>query len=297
MNATHPVRWAATSGAALALALAAGALLGGCGGDSSGPNQPPPPDVSSPRAAIRTLADLYGRREYASVVTLHTPDFRFHPAQPESIPFLAPGETFWDFDREKQILERMLVPERITWLDQVLLEVHLDEVVDSTATLTRITADTELIFLVGEVQLVHSRSSVDFFYEKASDGSWLLAEQRESVVPGSDLTVGQLKTQVEDPPSVATLVAEPDSITSTTAILTGRVNPNGLPTTYWFEWGTTEAYGSSSTPQSAGSGIAAVEYDLPLSGLTPNTLYHYRFVATSLWGTSRGQDLLFTTDP
>lgn len=279
-------------------ALGAAAWLAGCGGDSSGPNQPPPPDLSTPRAAIRALADLYSRRDFEAVVSLHTPDFRFHPAQPESIPFLEAGETFWEFDRESMILERLLIPERITWLDQVLLEPTLDEVVDSTATLTRITAKTDLTFLVGEVQLVHSRSWVDYFYEKGADGSWLLAEQRERLFPGwAGLTLGQLKTQVEDPPAVTTLPVDVADVTSTGAVLPGRVVANGLATTYWFEWGTTPAFGSSSAPQSAGSGAGPVDYTHPVTGLAPDTLHYYRIVAQNLWGTSRGIERNFTTDP
>ncbi len=277
--------------------LGAAVLLAGCGDDSSGPNQPPPPDLSTPRAAIRSLADQYSRREYDAVVAMHTPDFRFYPAQPESIPFLEPGEDFWDFARETQILERLLVPERISWLDQVLLEPTLDEVVDSTATLTRITAKTDLTFLVGQVQLVHSRSWVDYFYEKSADGSWLLAEQRERLYPGSGLTYAQLKTQVEDPPAVTTFPVDPGGITSTGATLAGRVVANGLASTYWFEWGTTPAFGSSSTPQSAGSGTGPVDHEHAVTGLTPDTLYYYRIVAQSLWGTSRGLERNFTTDP
>ena len=276
--------------------LSAG-LLAGCGDGSSGPNTLPAADLSSPRAAIRSLADLYSRRQFTDVVAMHSPDFRFHPAQPESIPFFEPGETSWDFDRETQILERLLVPERITWLDQVLLEPTLDEVVDSTATLTRITAKTDLTFLVGEVTLVHSRSWVDYIYEKDANGDWLLSEQFERLYPGSSLTYGQLKTRVEERPSVVTLFVEPDSVSSTTAVLSGRVGPNGLPTTYYFEWGTSTSYGSATAPASAGADAGLHVFQHTATGLVSATEYHFRVVASSLWGTSHGDDLTFTTDP
>jgi hypothetical protein len=276
--------------------LAAG-LLAGCGDDSSGPNTPPPADLSSPRAALGSLAELYSRRQFTDVLAMHSPDFRFHAARPESISFLEPGETWWDFDRESEILERLLVPERITWLDQVLLETTIEELVDSTATTTRITAETELTFLVGDVNLVHSRSRVDFLYEKSGNGDWLLAEQFEHLYPGSELTYGQLKARVEDPPSVSTLVVDPDSVSSTTAVLAGRVGPNGLATTYFFEWGPSAAYGSADAPASAGSDAALHVFRHTVTGLDPGTEYHYRIVASSLWGTSRGIDLTFTTDP
>jgi hypothetical protein len=283
----RPSRWAG--------AFWTASLLAGCGGESSGPNQPPPPDLSTPRLAIRALADVYSRREFDAAVALHSPDFRFYPAQPESIPFLEPGDTFWEFDRESLLLERLLVPERISWIDQVLLEPTLDEVVDSTATLTRITAKTDLAILIGNVDLVHSRSWVDYIYERSATGTWLLVEQRERLYAGSGLTYGQLKVRVEDPPTVNTTGV--GLVTDSTAVLRGRVTPNGLATTCWFEWGVSYTYGSSSPPQSAGSGTASTDYEHGITGLTPATEYHYRFVASSLWGTIRGGDRAFWTSP
>src|SRR4029079_8715201 len=47
------------------------------------------------------------------------------------------------------------------------------------------------------------------------------------------------------------------SITPTAATLHGAVTPNGLSTTWWFEYGTTNAYGSKTSNHSAGSGTSA----------------------------------------
>src|SRR5438552_1176188 len=82
---------------------------------------------------------------------------------------------------------------------------------------------------------------------------------------------------------------------STSATVTGTVNPNGTATTWYFEYGKTTSYGSQSTRTSAGSGTADVAASATLSALTPNTTYHYRLVATSTAGTSRGTDGIFTT--
>jgi hypothetical protein len=46
-------------------------------------------------------------------------------------------------------------------------------------------------------------------------------------------------------------------VTATAATLNGVVNPGGTDTTYTFEYGTTPAYGSSTTVTDAGSGDAA----------------------------------------
>jgi hypothetical protein len=97
------------------------------------------------------------------------------------------------------------------------------------------------------------------------------------------------------PPAVTT---EPDSTTTTTtANLNGKINPNGLATTYQFEYGKTTAYGTNvpSTPKSAGSGTGDIAVSANIDGLAPLTTYHYRIVATNSMGTSYGADRILTT--
>jgi hypothetical protein len=86
-----------------------------------------------------------------------------------------------------------------------------------------------------------------------------------------------------------------DSITRTSATLTGTVDPNGSATTYRFEYGTTTAYGLQTAESDAGSGDAAVDAQAAISGLTPQTTYHYRIVATSPDGTANGADRTLRT--
>jgi hypothetical protein len=94
-------------------------------------------------------------------------------------------------------------------------------------------------------------------------------------------------------PVVTTLAAS--SVTTTSATLNGTVNPNGLATTYYFQWGTTTAYGNNTTVTSAGSGSTSQNVSAGISGLANNTLYHFRITATNSDGTSYGSDLTFTT--
>jgi hypothetical protein len=94
-------------------------------------------------------------------------------------------------------------------------------------------------------------------------------------------------------PGAATLGAS--KVTITTATLNGQVNPNGSPTIYYFQYGTTTAYGSRTPDVGAGSGTAAGKVATPVAGLGPNTKYHYRFVAHNALGTSAGADRAFTT--
>jgi hypothetical protein len=84
-------------------------------------------------------------------------------------------------------------------------------------------------------------------------------------------------------------------ITSQGATLTGQVNPRGLSTTYFFEYGTTTAYGARTTPTAAGQGTTAAATAAPVAGLAPATRYHFRLVAQNASGVARGGDRTFRT--
>jgi hypothetical protein len=94
-------------------------------------------------------------------------------------------------------------------------------------------------------------------------------------------------------PSVETLAAS--AIAEKGATLNGKVNPNGAETKMYFEYGTTTSYGTKSPEVSVGSGTTTLEKAEAVSGLSANTLYHYRIVATNSSGTSQGVDKTFTT--
>lgn len=104
------------------------------------------------------------------------------------------------------------------------------------------------------------------------------------------------------PPPPATGGSAPAALTgaatgvgSTSATLTGAVNPDGLATSYHFDYGTSTAYGASTSAVSAGSGSATVAVSAMLGSLSPNTTYHYRLVASNASGTTNGADATFTT--
>jgi hypothetical protein len=87
-----------------------------------------------------------------------------------------------------------------------------------------------------------------------------------------------------------------DSITTGSAVISGTVNPGGDETTYQFEYGTSVGYGLTTPAVSAGSGTTDVPAKATLSGLTPNTTYHYRLVATNASADpARGADRTFKT--
>jgi hypothetical protein len=93
-------------------------------------------------------------------------------------------------------------------------------------------------------------------------------------------------------PSAETKAAT--SIGETEATLNGTVNPKGAETKYYFEYGTTESYGTKTAEASAGSGIGNVEESKATTGLTPGTIYDYRIVATNANGTTHGENKTFT---
>jgi hypothetical protein len=85
------------------------------------------------------------------------------------------------------------------------------------------------------------------------------------------------------------------SIKPTSAVLNGKVNPEGTKTSYQFRWGLTAQYGSQSSFHSAGSGTTSVSVKVTAGSLIPGTKYHYQIIATNQFGTALGKDRTFTT--
>ena len=80
------------------------------------------------------------------------------------------------------------------------------------------------------------------------------------------------------------------SQTATSATLSAGIWPNDEATSYHVEYGTTTAYGQTTASTGAGSSSGVVDVAATLSGLTPNTDYHYRLVAVNALGTTYGYD-------
>lgn len=81
-----------------------------------------------------------------------------------------------------------------------------------------------------------------------------------------------------------------------TARLNAKVNPRDVQTTYSFQYGPTKAYGATTPAASAGKGTKTISVHADVAGLAPATTYHYRLVAVSGAGTTRGADRTFKTD-
>ncbi len=90
-----------------------------------------------------------------------------------------------------------------------------------------------------------------------------------------------------------------NAVAQTTATLEAQVNPEGVDTTYRFEYGTSVAYGTSVPVPSAdiGSGEGDVPLSAELTGLQAGVTYHYRVVAINAAGTKSSEDETFATVP
>jgi hypothetical protein len=99
------------------------------------------------------------------------------------------------------------------------------------------------------------------------------------------------------PPSVDGLASA--NLTATTADLNAQVNPNGLDTTYRFEYGLTISYGQSApVPDGTISASSADQaISVHLDSLIPQNVYHYRLVATNIDGTTTTGDQTFNFYP
>jgi hypothetical protein len=94
-------------------------------------------------------------------------------------------------------------------------------------------------------------------------------------------------------PTVSTGAAREVSYGS--AVLTGSVKPNGADASYYFQYGVTKAYGGQTAIADAGAGVHTVSVRLPVTGLQPLTVYHYRLVAVNSAGASIGRDATLLT--
>ena len=86
-------------------------------------------------------------------------------------------------------------------------------------------------------------------------------------------------------------------VQETEATLNGTVNPRGYNARYYFQYGETTSYGSTTPELDAGAGASPESVHMIISGLTPGVTYHFRVVAASGGVTSYGTNSMLTTLP
>jgi hypothetical protein len=113
-----------------------------------------------------------------------------------------------------------------------------------------------------------------------------------SMIGGSTANL-QLRTEYTPlAPEVTTGAASETAEEKTT--LNGRVTPY-TDTHYYFEYGPTTSYGSTTSEVDIGEGTESKAVSAMISGLWPATTYHYRLVARNSAGTSYGGDQVVET--
>ena len=110
----------------------------------------------------------------------------------------------------------------------------------------------------------------------------------------SPVTSNTVTMVVNEAPITTTVFA--NSISSAEATLNGTINANSISTTVTFEYGLTTSYGTTVTAtQSPVTGTTTSAVSYVLTGLVPNTTYHFRVNGVNAGGTTNGADLTFTT--
>ncbi len=117
----------------------------------------------------------------------------------------------------------------------------------------------------------------------------VVAQNVGGTVYGSDMTF-----LTGTPPTVTTNNAT--AIGSAQATFNGMVNPQGAATVSFFEYGISAGYGRIVyADQSPLTGSSNVSISSVVTGLIPNTLYHFRAAGQNASGTMYGSDLTFST--
>jgi PKD repeat protein len=119
----------------------------------------------------------------------------------------------------------------------------------------------------------------------------IVASNSGGTFPGVDRTFGT------SPPWVSTGLAT--EVHAFDANLGATVNPEGLETSYYFEYGLTTAYGAKAPARAGtiGPGLADVSVSAFVNGLGAGKTYHFRVVAKNSAGKSYGADRFLITEP
>ncbi len=92
------------------------------------------------------------------------------------------------------------------------------------------------------------------------------------------------------------LFTEPAGLTTYySAVLKGVLNPGGLATTYYFEYGPSADYGLTTPVQHTGSGYSDIPVTAYITDLDYGTSWHFRLVTVNSSGAVYGEDQIFST--
>jgi hypothetical protein len=152
--------------------------------------------------------------------------------------------------------------------------------------------------LTGDTQQEVSPAEVTGLAPNTTYIYWLIARNARGTAVGRQLT---FTTGPEEAPSE--VVTEPAESGSNGFRLTGKLNPGGLPTTYYFEYIADDAVecveGENCWPETAHAGPITGDSQqgvgsIEVTGLRLGETYRYRLVAENAKGTERGNMVTFT---
>jgi hypothetical protein len=120
----------------------------------------------------------------------------------------------------------------------------------------------------------------------------LVARNAGGTSPGDVVT---FTTQAPRPAAVNTDPA--DEIFTWAANLNGGVNPNGVVTSAWFEWGSDPLLLNANVTerQEMGAGTVQLPLTLQIDGLSPLSDYYFRAVSENVAGINAGEVVSFST--
>lgn len=181
------------------------------------------------------------------------------------------------------------------------------DIASSSATLagnvTNNGADTTCVFAYGNSTSYGSQSATVTI--PAGTGSTAVSQQITGLTPNTAYDyrlecTNSGGTAYGDNATFVTLGATPTvttaaatNVSSTAATLGGTVTRSGADATCMFDYGLATDYGTQTTPQTV-TADNAVEISADISGLTDGTTYNYRLECTNAYGTSYGDNALFT---
>jgi hypothetical protein len=144
-----------------------------------------------------------------------------------------------------------------------------------------------------------------------SDG--IAVNANTSTVYATNSKKGNVVTYKALPAGPPTPVTGPArNVQETAATITGTVNPQALPTIYWFQYATSDTTSCPTHPEpsaetlttcrsllttGAGEQGEPIPVSADLTNLVPGATYHYRIVAENKDGTVTSEDQTFTTQP
>jgi hypothetical protein len=118
----------------------------------------------------------------------------------------------------------------------------------------------------------------------------LVAVNKNGTNDGADQTFTTL-------PPVTFRPCSPIGLRGTSGTLCVLINPEGVETTYYFQYGTSTEYSFETPFENTGPLFEEKQFTAPITGLLPATTYHYRVVAFNELGLADGNDETFTTPP